>query len=117
MLRSVSGEAMKRVVVVNVVGLTRRLVGERTPRLAAYFQKGGVRGVRPVLPAVTCSAQATYLTGLEPSGHGIVGNGWYDRDLAEHHFWKQSNRLVGGKKLWEVLKERHGDGFTCAKLF
>ena len=117
LLWSVCGVEMKRVAVINVVGLTRGLVGGRAPRLAAFFEEGGVRGVRPVLPAVTCSAQATYLTGLAPSEHGIVGNGWYDRELAEHHFWKQSNHLVGGEKIWEVLKARHGDGFTCAKLF
>ncbi len=56
------------------------------------------------------------LTGLPPSGHGIVGNGWYDRESAEVRFWKQSNRLVRGRKVWEVLKERH-PAFTCANLF
>src|SRR5205807_8117978 len=58
----------------------------------------------------------TYLTGATASGHGIVGNGWYDRNLAEVQFWKQSNHLVGGKKLWEELRERD-PSFTCAKLF
>ena len=46
---------------------------------------------RPIDPmavkmAVTCSAQSTYLTGLSPSEHGIVGNGWYNRELAEVQF-------------------------------
>ena len=71
--------------------------------------------IKPVMPALTCSAQATYLTGTLPSEHGIVGNGWYDRTLNEHHFWKQSNRLVGGPKIWEKLKaDRPGFGRpTC----
>ena len=72
--------------------------------------------VEPAFPAVTCTAQATYLTGTPPSKHGIVGNGWYDRTLAEHQFWKQSNHLVSGRKLWEVLRDSDPD-FTCAKLF
>ena len=40
--------------------------------------------IEPVLPAVTCTAQATYLTGRLPRDHGAVANGWYDRDYAEH---------------------------------
>ncbi|MBE7210656.1 MAG: alkaline phosphatase family protein, partial [Gluconacetobacter diazotrophicus] len=108
---------MTRTAVLNVVGLTPRLLDSgHLPRLAA-FALGGVRAaVRPAFPAVTCTAQATYLTGLPPAGHGVVGNGWYDRALAEVHFWKQSNRLVAGRKLWEDLRETR-PGFTCANLF
>jgi predicted AlkP superfamily pyrophosphatase or phosphodiesterase len=51
-----------------------------------------------------------------PCSHGIVGNGWYEREFAETAFWKQSNLLVGGEKLWEILRRRR-PGFTCAKLF
>jgi predicted AlkP superfamily pyrophosphatase or phosphodiesterase len=69
-----------------------------------------------VFPAVTCSAQSTYLTGLAPAQHGIVGNGWYNRELAEVQFWKQSNRLVAGRKVWEELRASIPN-FTCAKLF
>ena len=69
-----------------------------------------------MLPAVTCSVQATYLTGLPPSGHGAVANGWYFRDLSEVLFWRQSNRLVAGEKLWETARRRD-PAFTAAKLF
>jgi predicted AlkP superfamily pyrophosphatase or phosphodiesterase len=65
---------------------------------------------------VTCSAQATFLTGLVPREHGIVGNGWYFRDLAQVWFWRQSNRLVQGEKIWETARRRD-PSFTCAKLF
>lgn len=110
------GKEQQRVVVLNVVGLTSRLIGDATPNLRKFFARKSKTAVRPVLPAVTCSAQATYLTGRPPSGHGIVANGWYNRELAEHQFWKQSNHLVHGPKLWEVLREEQ-PGFTCAKLF
>ena len=88
-----------RAAILNVVGLTPRHLGEHTPQLLAFAKREGNTqvAIEPVLPAVTCSAQATYLTGKTPSEHGIVGNGWYDRTLDEHHFWKQSNRLVGGE--------------------
>ncbi|HZR20606.1 MAG TPA: nucleotide pyrophosphatase/phosphodiesterase family protein [Verrucomicrobiae bacterium] len=107
---------MKRTAVINVVGLSESLLGPATPRIQAFREAGSFSRIDPALPAVTCTAQATYLTGLSPSEHGIVGNGWYNRELAEVHFWKQSNRLVRGEKLWEVLR-RQAPGFTCAQLF
>jgi predicted AlkP superfamily pyrophosphatase or phosphodiesterase len=107
---------MRRTAILNVVGLTDRLIGAHTPALSQFKARNASSVIEPAFPAVTCSAQSTYLTGLPPSGHGIVANGWYDRALAEVHFWKQSNRLVAGEKLWESLRRRH-PGFTCAKLF
>jgi len=107
-----------RLAVLNLVGLCTRLLGKNTPNIERFLKNHGgkVQVVDPVLPAVTCSAQATYLTGKTPSEHGIVGNGWYDRTLNEHHFWKQSNRLVGGQKIWETLRKEHPN-FRCANLF
>ena len=107
---------MSRLAVLNVVGLTPRLLGAAMPRLTRLAAEGGMIRVQPVLPAVTCTAQSTYLTGLPPSGHGAVANGWYDRELAEHHFWKQSNHVVQGEKLWDKCRAAR-PGFTCAKLF
>ena len=45
-----------------------------------------------------------------------MANGWYNREMAEVQFWKQSNHLVRGPKLWETLKAKDAE-FTCAKLF
>jgi predicted AlkP superfamily pyrophosphatase or phosphodiesterase len=69
-----------------------------------------------VLPAVTCSAQATYLTGELPSRHGIVGNGWYFRDLAQVLFWRQNNGLIQAEPVWESARRRD-PSLTCANLF
>jgi predicted AlkP superfamily pyrophosphatase or phosphodiesterase len=107
---------MTRTAVINVVGLSESLLGEQTPRINAFRAAGALTRIEPAFPAVTCTAQSTYLTGLTPAEHGIVANGWYNRELAEVQFWKQSNRLVGGKKIWETLRESN-PGFTCAKLF
>ncbi len=107
---------MKRIAVLNVVGLTESLIGPATPRLAAFLKQGASARIAPVFPAVTCTAQSTYLTGTPPARHGIVGNGWYHRELAEVQFWKQSNHLVHGRKIWEELREL-APGFTCAQLF
>ena len=46
------------------------------------------------MPAVTCSAQASILTGKLPQEHGIVGNGWLFRETGEVRFWQQSNALI-----------------------
>ena len=103
--------------VLNVVGLTSRdLAGGKMPRLAARAAAGSVARVKPAFPAVTCTAQATYLTGRSATDHGVVANGWFDRSLSEVHFWKQSNRLVGGEKLWETLRARR-PGLRIANLF
>jgi predicted AlkP superfamily pyrophosphatase or phosphodiesterase len=102
---------MKRTVVMNVVGLTRSLMDARTPRLNALLSNS--IPIRTITPAVTCSVQATYLTGRLPSKHGVVGNGWYFNSLSEVMFWKQSNRLVQGEKIWHEAKRRNSS-FTCA---
>jgi len=106
---------MKRTAVLNVVGLTRSVLDAST-HMRAFAAAGSVSAIRPAFPAVTCTAQSTYLTGLAPAQHGIVGNGWYDRTLSEVQFWKQSNHIVAGRKIWEDLRQRE-PGFTCAKLF
>ncbi|TDJ55682.1 MAG: alkaline phosphatase family protein [Planctomycetota bacterium] len=100
-------------VVIDVAGLTGSLIGVASPRIAALAGRGRLRELRPVLPAVTCAVQSSMLTGLEPSGHGIVGNGWYDRAWAEVRFWKQSNHLVAGEKVWETARARDPSVTTC----
>ena len=107
---------MHRTAIINVVGLSDSLIGPHTPRIQAFRTAGAQAKIAPAFPAVTCTAQSTYLTGSPPAAHGIVANGWYHRELAEVQFWKQSNHLVHGKKLWEELRERD-PAFTCAKLF
>lgn len=106
----------KPLVVIDVVGLTLDHVGEHTPNIARLARDGFARPMGTVLPAVTCSAQATLLTGLLPREHGIVANGWYFRDLAEVLFWRQSNHLVEGERLYQAGRRRD-PAYTTAKLF
>ncbi|MDQ3459608.1 MAG: alkaline phosphatase family protein [Deinococcota bacterium] len=107
---------MNKTAVLNVVGLAPSLIGPATPRLRAFAERHAQVSVTPVLPAVTCSVQATYLTGTLPSEHGVVGNGWYFRDEHEVKFWRRSDGLVQKPKLWERAKAQD-PGFTCANLF
>jgi len=101
-------------VVLNVVGLTPRLL-DHMPRLAAIADTGWRAELGTVLPAVTCTAQSTLLTGATPREHGIVGNGWYFRDLGEVLLWRQHNKLVGGDKLWHAARRAH-PGYTVANI-
>ncbi len=109
----------KPLLVLNVVGLTPRHVGEHTPALATLGGDRGARPMRGVMPAVTCPAQATMLTGQAPAVHGIVGNGWLYRDTREIRFWQQSRALIEAPTLYDAARERaraRGEDFTCAKL-
>ena len=108
--------SMQPLAILDVVGLAPRLLGPHTPRLAAFAARGSQRPLVPPFPAVTCTTQASLLTGLAPAGHGVVGNGWYFRDLAEIWFWRQSSRLVAGEPIWEAARRRD-PAFTCANLF
>jgi len=105
-----------RVAVINVVGLSRSLLGADMPGLTAFAEKRGLQSFKPAFPAVTCTAQSSMVTGTPPGAHGAVANGWYDREAAEVKFWKQSNHIVHGEKVWDRLR-RDVPGFTCAKLF
>ncbi|QGJ69997.1 Type I phosphodiesterase/nucleotide pyrophosphatase [Planctomycetales bacterium 10988] len=106
----------KPLVVINVVGLCMDQIGPDTPHLRAFAEEGFACPMGTVLPAVTCSAQATMLTGKLPREHGIVGNGWYFRDLSEVLFWRQSHPLIQAECLYETLKKEQPDHST-AKLF
>ena len=105
-----------RLAVLNIVGLSKSLLGENAPGITAFAEKHGLQTYAPAFPALTTTAQSSILTGTPPEKHGIVANGWYDRESAEVRFWKQSNHIVHGDKIWDALRKTVPD-FTCAKLF
>ena len=105
---------MTPLVVLDIAGLTPRLL-PHMPRLTSMASDGWRAELTPILPAVTCSVQATLLTGALPAEHGIVGNGWYFRDLGEVLLWRQHNALVAGEKLWDAARQRHR-GYTVANV-
>ena len=96
---------MTKVCIINAVGLTPNLL-KHAPRISTL---GTVSPLRSPIPAVTCTSQATLLTGKAPAEHGIVGNGWYYRDTQEIRFWQQANSLISGEKFYE--------GVETAKMF
>lgn len=106
-------------IIINAVGMTSRLL-THAPRLQALEQSGWSRPLRETLPAVTCTAQASLLTGKTPYEHGIVANGWLFRDTMEVRFWQQSNRLMQAEPFYLTARreaQKEGRRFRCAKLF
>ncbi|MEI6083089.1 MAG: nucleotide pyrophosphatase/phosphodiesterase family protein [Verrucomicrobiota bacterium] len=91
----------KPVIILNVVGLSPRHF-ER-PDLIPNLARFKCRPMRPTFPAVTCSMQATLLSGKPPSAHGIIANGYFDRDTYEVKFWEQPAALVQAPRLWDLL--------------
>ncbi|MEV5843607.1 nucleotide pyrophosphatase/phosphodiesterase family protein [Streptomyces sp. NPDC051985] len=105
---------MTRTVVLDIVGLTPRLL-RHMPAVSALAERGFRARLNTVLPAVTCSVQSTLLTGALPAEHGVVGNGWYFRELGEVLLWRQHNALVGGEKIWHTAR-RTEPGYTVANI-
>ena len=87
---------MKRLTVV-AAGLGYRLLEKN-----GLTEMAGLRfGAAPsVFPAVTCVAQASLRTGLAPSEHGMISNGYWSEELRKPVFWEQSCRLVKGPRVW-----------------
>ncbi len=107
---------LNKTVIINLVGLSKRIIGSKTPFLNKWIDDKNLSYIDPILPAVTCSAQTTYLTGKWPSEHGIVANGWFFKEEQEIKLWKQSNKLVQAPSIWENAKAID-QNFTCANMF
>ncbi len=110
---------LQPLVLINAVGLTPRLLAF-APRLKKVAAMGWHRSLHEVVPGVTCTAQATILTGVLPQEHGIVGNGWLFRDTGEIRFWQQSNALIQSEPIYVTARRQaieRGLRFRAAKLF
>ena len=104
---------MPKLLVINIAALSTQLI-DQYPESAVYIKKtlprtGTFQELQPSFPAVTCSTQATLTTGREPADHGIVGNGFFDRDFLKTRFWEQSDKLCQSPRIWDVLKSKKPD--------
>ena len=110
---------LQPLILINAVGLTRKLLAF-APRLRQLAESGWVRSLDEVVPAVTCTSQASILTGRLPQEHGIVANGWLFRDTGEIRFWQQSNAVIQAEPLYVTARRLaidRGLKFRAAKLF
>ncbi|MEM7397096.1 MAG: nucleotide pyrophosphatase/phosphodiesterase family protein, partial [Verrucomicrobiota bacterium] len=104
---------MRRLVVLEIPGLSRSMAERYAPGIRDL---GPLKTLAPERPALTLPAHASLMTGLPVTGHGVVANGWFQRDRNEVMMWPQGEGLVSGEKVWEAGKKRHPD-FTCLKHF
>lgn len=106
---------MPSVVLLDVVGLTPASLAH-APRLKRLAAEGAARPLEAAFPAVTCTGQASLLTGRAPREHGIVGNGWFFRELQEVWLWRQSHGLLEAEDV-HARVPREIPGATTARLF
>ncbi len=107
------------IVLINAVGLTSRWLAH-APRLRELARAGWSCPLEEIVPAVTCTAQASLLTGKRANDHGIVGNGWLFRETGEVRFWQQSSALVQAEPIYVTVRRlarQRGRTFKAAKLF
>ena len=107
---------MRPQLILNVAALSPHEVGEHTPHLLNLSERGSLSSLVAPQPALTSVSHATMLTGLPPNQHGIIGNGWYDREYAKIYNWNRSDHLVTGEKLWEAVHQQNPECKT-ANLF
>jgi predicted AlkP superfamily pyrophosphatase or phosphodiesterase len=100
-------------IVLSIVGLeVEHLESGLIPNIAKIAEAGEYAKLEPVFPAVTCTVQASILSGKYPREHGIIGNGLYDRKTYTASFWEQPSSLVKADRIWD----RQNAG-TSATLF
>ncbi len=98
----------KIVVVLDIAGLSPALLEKRKnlPNINRLREEGTYRKMTPTFPAVTCSVQASLLSGKPPADHGIVGNGYFNRVTMKPEFWRQENALIRGPRISDIMRER-----------
>ena len=101
----------KRFVIIQVAGLGHQFLNRYTD---GTWQDLTFVPLKSVFPALTCTAQATFRTALPPSGHGMIANGLFHRELRRPLLWEQSSALVAGPRLWDNFRKQ---GKRVAMLF
>jgi predicted AlkP superfamily pyrophosphatase or phosphodiesterase len=115
-----NNKSSKYFVILDIVGLDVShfdSLFQKYPNISSLFEKGGEYGyMKPVFPSVTCTVQASILTGKYPKDHGIISNGYFDRENLQTLFWEQSTNLVQSEKIWDTIKSKN-DMLKTAILF
>jgi predicted AlkP superfamily pyrophosphatase or phosphodiesterase len=108
---------MTPLLLLDVAALSPSQIGEHTPNLARLAAQGAMTPLVPPFGALTCPAQISMITGQRPSAHGIVGNGWYDREHGRIFNWNRSNHLVGSPQIFEAIREREPKATTASLMW
>ncbi len=108
---------IKHVIVIDIVGLEEKhLTSGLLPTISTLTEKGESSKMKPVFPAVTSTVQTSFLSGEYPNRHGIISNGFMDRQTYNVSFWEQYNSLVQVPRIWDFIKNKNNN-FKTAVLF
>ena len=108
---------IKHVIVIDIVGLEEKhLTSSLLPTISTLTEKGESSKMKPVFPAVTSTVQTSFLSGEYPNRHGIISNGFMDRQTYNVSFWEQYNSLVQVPRIWDFIKNKNNN-FKTAILF
>ena len=103
------------VILLSVPGLRQQDL-EKMPQLRSLVSAGDQSELVPSFPAVTCPVQANMTTGVPPSEHGVVANGFYWRERGTVEMWTSANDCIERPQLWDILHE-HEASLTAAVWF
>ena len=108
----------KNIIVLDIVGLEYdHLNSGLLPNISQIADEGESAKMEPVFPSVTCTVQASILTGNYPDQHGIISNGLYDKTNYAVSFWEQSSRLIHADRVWDIAKRKNPSIKTAALFF
>lgn len=105
----------KSLVLLEIPGFSQHLL-EHAPKLRARLKAQSWGSFQPVFPALTLPSHASLLSGCSPDQHGLLANGFHDREINQTFMWPQSEKLMRGEPIWESLKKERPD-FKCLKYF
>ena len=95
-------------ILLDVVGLEQKhLDPGLLPNISKITENGEMGKLEPTFPAVTCSVQASILSGKYPREHGIISNGLYDSSAFNVSFWEQSSSLVQSQRVWDTVRQKN----------
>ncbi len=101
---------IKYYIIVDIVGLEFGHLGSSfIPNISRLSDEGESAMMEPVFPGVTCTVQASILSGTHPNQHGIICNGFYDRINRNVSFWEQSSDLVQRDRIWDIARKKLSD--------
>ncbi|PQO41294.1 alkaline phosphatase family protein [Blastopirellula marina] len=103
------------VVLLSIPGLRASDVAHM-PNLTALTQAGDKATLVPSFPAVTLCVETNIMTGMLPVDHGVVANGWYDREKGKVELWTMGNEAIARPQIWDILKQ-HDSSLTSAVWF
>ena len=93
------------IVLLTIPGLRQQDLAHM-PNLSRLVANGDQARLEHSFPAVTWPAQATMLTGKQPSEHGVVANGFYWRDSQKVEMWTATNDKILAPQIWDLLHKR-----------